>query len=140
MLAEVGMELPPFEVAEVSVEKMKTMAALLRDPNPLHWDVESVRATGLGDRVINQGPNNMAYILNLLIEWTGDARRVRSLKARFLDSAFAGDHLRAGGVVTGVRRDGKQQIAECEVWLERVGGGRLMAGTATVVLDDGPQC
>ncbi|SVE18753.1 uncharacterized protein METZ01_LOCUS471607, partial [marine metagenome] len=27
---------------------MKTMAVLIQDPNPIHWDVESVKRLGLG--------------------------------------------------------------------------------------------
>src|SRR3712207_7475675 len=39
---EVGTELPGYEVASVSAEKMKTMAALLSDPTAIHWDVETL--------------------------------------------------------------------------------------------------
>jgi acyl dehydratase len=69
---EVGTEVPPFVVESVPVEPMKTVAALLHDPNPIHFDVTAVRSLGMGDRTVNQGPTNMAYVANMLIRRAGD--------------------------------------------------------------------
>ena len=132
MDAEVGTTIPEFRVDGVSAEKMKTMALFLHDPVPIHWDVEAVKAQGLGDKVVNQGPNNMGYVLNALIAWTGDPAAVHAFTVRFLGNVFADDVLVASGVVTAVREDGGQRLADCEVWLDRDGGDRVMAGTATV--------
>jgi len=132
-----GAELPGFEVDEVRAAAMKTMAVLLRDPNPIHFDLDVVAALGMGDRVINQGPTNMAYVVNMLVAWAGDPARIRALKVRFLDNVRAGDRVVAGGVVTSVAGDGRHQIAECDVWLDVVGGPRALAGSATVALKAG---
>ena len=134
MSIEPGFALPPFEVASVPIEPMKTMAMLLRDPNPIHWDVDAVRELGMGDRVINQGPTNMAYVVNMLVTWVGDPGRIRSMKVRFQDNVRGGDHVVAGGVVTEIVDDGEETIAHCDVWLDVVDGTRALAGTATVVL------
>ena len=67
----VGTELEPFVVDGVSAEKMKLMAALLHDPNPIHLDPEAVRGLGMGDRVVNQGPANQAYLVNMLLALRG---------------------------------------------------------------------
>lgn len=136
MTVSVGTELPVFEV-EVRAAAMKTMAVLLRDPNPIHFDRDSVAALGMGDRVINQGPTNMAYVVNMLVAWAGDPARIRALKVRFLDNVRAGDHVFAGGVVTSVAGDGRHQVAECDVWLDVVGGPRALAGSATVAIETG---
>lgn len=130
----VGMTIPPFDVNSVSAEKMKTVALFLSDPNPIHWDVDAVRALGMGERVINQGPNNMGYIVNALIDWAGDPGAIRRLTVRFLGNVFAGDALRAGGVVTDLRQEDGGPVADLDVWLDRGEGDRVMAGTATVVL------
>jgi acyl dehydratase len=134
MKVTIGTAIPEFEVVSVPTEAMKTMAMLLRDPNPIHWDEDLVRELGMGDRVINQGPTNMAYVLNMLIAWTGDPARIRSMKVRFQDNVLAGDHVVAGGVVTDVADDDGERIAYCDVWLDVTGGSRAMAGTATVAL------
>ena len=58
MNIKVGDVIPEWVMLSVSAERMKTMAAILRDPNPLHWDRDAVAAIplGLGRRTINQGP------------------------------------------------------------------------------------
>lgn len=130
----VGDEIPPRVVQDVSVEKMKTMAALLHDPNPIHWDVDAVTGLGMGNKVINQGPSNMAYIINALIGWTGDARSIRNVRCRFNGNVFAHDRLVATGVVTGVSDDDGGRVVECDVWLAR-GDAKVVTGTARVVLE-----
>lgn len=110
----------------VGAERMKTMSALMRDANPIHFDPDAVRALGLGDRPVNQGPLNQAYVVTMLARWSGG--RVRALRLRYLGTVFAGDRVRAGGRVTAIGGG----VAECEVWLDVVGGDRVLAGTAVV--------
>lgn len=129
-----GAEIPPLVIEEVGTEQMKTVAALLHDPNPIHFDVESVQALGMGDRVVNQGPNNMAYVVNMLGDWAGGPGRVRGLRVRFLGNVFGGDRLTARGTVTGVRDEGGERLADLDVWLERAEDDRVLDGTAVVAL------
>jgi acyl dehydratase len=133
MEVDVGTELPE-KVVAIDTEKMKTMAVILRDSNPIHWDVESVKELGMGDRVVNQGPINMAYVMNLLSDWSGGAENVRRLKVRFMANVFSGDTVRAGGTVTGVRDENGERLADLDVWLDVDGGSRALAGVATVVV------
>ena len=130
----VGTEIPEFVVESVSAEKMKTMALVLRDPNPVHWDLSSVESLGLGDRVINQGPTNKAYVINALIGWLGDPSLIRSVSVRFRSNVYAGDRVVAGGVVTEVRKEDEMRLAECDVWLRRDDGSDVLTGKATVRL------
>jgi acyl dehydratase len=130
----VGDAVPPRVVEDVDAEKMKTMAALLHDPNPIHWDVEAVARLGLGDRPVNQGPSNMGYIVNALVDFTGDARTVRNVDCRFNGNVFAGDRVVASGEVTAVRDTDDGRVVECDVWLER-DGDRVVTGTARLVWD-----
>ncbi len=129
-----GAEIPPLVIEEVGTEQMKTVAALLHDPNPIHFDVESVQALGMGDRVVNQGPNNMSYVVNMLGDWAGGPGRVRGLRVRFLGNVFGGDRLTARGTVTGVRDEGGERLADLDVWLERAEDDRVLDGTAVVAL------
>ena len=135
MQVAVGMELPRWEVPAVSAEKMKTIAALLADPNPIHWDTAAVAALGMGDRPVNQGPLNMAYVMNMLATWCGGHDRLRTFRVRFLGAVFAGDRLVAGGVVTAVRNEDGVRVADCDVFLSVVDGDVVLKGVATVVLD-----
>jgi acyl dehydratase len=99
---EVGYQLPPLVIDAIDAEKMKLMAALLRDPNPIHFDVERVQELGMGDRVVNQGPSNLSYLLNMVTRWSGGVPTLRSVSVRFLGNVFAGDRLECVGRVTAV--------------------------------------
>jgi acyl dehydratase len=130
----VGTQVPPFVVDAVPVEAMKTVAALLHDPNPIHFDPDAVAALRMGDRQVNQGPTNMAYVVNMLTLWTGDPGSLRRLQVRFVGNVFAGDRVSAGGVVTAIREEGGRRLADVDVWLERTPEDRVLQGTATVAL------
>ena len=49
------LRIPSLIVEQVDPNKMKTMAAILRDPYPVHWDKDANDTLGLKGRVINQG-------------------------------------------------------------------------------------
>ena len=70
---------------------MKTLAAILRDPNPIHWDQEEVVRRGLGNRVINQGPTNLGYVMNMLMAWAGQDC-LEQINVRFTATVEEGDH------------------------------------------------
>lgn len=96
-----GTELPPFIIDSVDTEAMKRWAVFLADPNPIHLDPVVVRAKGLGDRVINQGPINVAYMMNfLLIALPGG--RIEKMTSRFLDNVYGGERLIAGGRIEAI--------------------------------------
>lgn len=136
MDVHVGTLIPAWDVDSVDPEKMKVMAALLGDPNPIHFDVAAVKALGMGDRVVNQGPLNMGYVMNMLMAWAGSAECIREIQLRFRGNVVAGDRVRASGTVTAVRDDSGVRLADCEVVLEVVGGAPALTGTATVAVDD----
>src|SRR5690606_4263034 len=79
----VGTRLPDLEVPAVSAEKMKTMAALLAGPTPIHFDPAAVAAAGLGERPVNQGPLHLGYVMNLLVGFAGGHDRLRRIRVRF---------------------------------------------------------
>jgi len=123
----VSAEIPSCEFGPVSPEKMKTMAALLRDPNPIHWDAGVVRELGLGDRPVNQGPINMSFLVNMLAWWTGDPGALRELVIRYQDNVVAGDVVRCAASVES-EEDG---LIRCNVTAS-VGARPVITGTATV--------
>jgi acyl dehydratase len=130
-LPQPGDALPQWSVESVPLEKMKILAAILRDPNPVHWDREAVAAKGYGNKVINQGPINLCYVTNMLEAWAG-VGSLRRLVARFTANVVEGDRVTAGGTVTVVRNKDGRTFVDCDVWLERHGVGRAVEGSATV--------
>lgn len=134
MSVKTGDTIPPWEMPEVSAEKMKTMAAILRDPNPLHWDRDAVASLplGLGRRTINQGPLGLGYIVNMLHAWQGPGC-LKRIYMTFPQVVLDGDHVVARGTVASVEGN----LAHCEVWLEHGDRGRLLVGKASVQIQKG---
>jgi acyl dehydratase len=127
-----GDRLPEREIASVDPGRMRTAAALIDDPVPIHYDVSAVREQGLGDREINQGPLAFGYLVELIAEWTGDVHAVRKLRCRFHTNVFAGDHLVCSGEVTGVDVAAGTCILELAITRD---GDVVVSGAATVLLD-----
>lgn len=135
MPLEVGAAVPSREICAVPAGAMKVMALVLRDPNPIHFDPLSLRRLGLPERPINQGPNNVGYVLNALTAWAGDPGAVEAFHVRFLANVLADDRVVTGGQVTEVRDDGDDQVATCSIWLDRgpeAEQDRVLQGTARV--------
>lgn len=128
---EAGFVIPSWEMPSVSRARMRTMAAILRDPNPVHWDDELCDSLplGTGKRTINQGPLGLSYMINMLHAW-GGPECIRRIYMTFPRIVLSEDAVTARGVVTEVHDDG---TADCDIWLER-DGERLLEGKATVQL------
>jgi 3-hydroxybutyryl-CoA dehydratase len=133
MIPAVGSELATFRIASVSPEGMKAWAKFLHDPNPIHLDPAVVRAKGLGDRVINQGPCNLAYVISML-RAALPGSTVQTLDVRYVDNVYGGESVVAGGRVTAVRAEAGGHAVDCEVWLKAEGRGSVITGTAILQL------
>lgn len=125
----VGDALKPFRIAAVSPAGMKDWAKFLHDPNPIHLDPAVVKAKGLGDRVINQGPANLAYLINML-QGAIPNGSIESLEVRYVDNVFGGEAVEAGGTVKDVSVDGSKRRISCDVWLRAPARGAVLTGTA----------
>ena len=129
MSYNVGDKLPPFVIESVSPDAMKQWAIFLADPNPIHLDVEVVKAKGLGDKVINQGPANVAYMMNMLMA-AFPGCRIESMDSRFLDNVYGKDKVVASGKITAI----EDNRISCEFTLDVEGRGTVNSGTATVII------
>jgi acyl dehydratase len=130
----VGDELPGWTLDPVDPGSMKVLALLLADPNPLHYDPEAARRAGFGG-LVNQGPANMAYLINML-RAAFPGGRVTRLRVQLRGTVLAGQRVHAGGRV--VRRDpvhGGVSVT-CEVHLDGPDDVRVLTGEA-VVLQEG---
>lgn len=125
----VGDALPPFAIDSVSPDAMRDWSVFLADPNPIHLDVDVVKAKGLGDKRINQGPINVAYMMNMLMA-AFPGCRIEAMDSKFLDNVYEGDRVVASGTVAAV--EGNR--VSCEFTLDVDGRGTVNAGTATILI------
>jgi acyl dehydratase len=128
----VGAEIPPWTMDVVDPARMRTMAALLRDPYPVHWDRDGNSAIGLPGRVINQGPLNLGYLVNMLLEWAGPSS-IRRLTVSFGRPVLDGDAVVARGDVREVVEVDGETRAVCDVRLVR-GDEVVVSGNAVVAV------
>ena len=133
MKVAVGDAIPPFRMERVTPERMKTVAAIFRDPTPLHWDREVTRAIGFEGKLLNQSPINLGYVINMLLSWAGPTC-IRRLRAEFPLPVFDGDRVTAGGVVADLVQTDDEVVAVCDVWLDRDDGSRTVSARAWVAL------
>jgi acyl dehydratase len=124
-------ELPEWTLDHVDPGSMKVLALLLADPNPLHYDVEAARRAGFAERV-NQGPSNMAMLLNMLRAAFPDGR-VSRLRVQLRGTVLAGQGVRAGGRIVRRERVAGREAVTCEVHLDGPDGARVLTGEATVL-------
>ena len=133
MKVEVGDTIPGFQMERVTPERMKTVAAIFRDPFPVHWDRDATRAMGFEGRLLNQSPINLGYVLNMLMAWAGPSC-VRRIRSEFPQAVFDGESVLAGGTVLSISTEQGQEIAECDVWLENADGVRNLTARAWVLV------
>lgn len=132
-MTAVGDLLPSWRIESVSPDNMRRLAETLRDPNPIHLDPDAVAKLGLGNRVINQGPANLAYIINMLhAAFPGAA--LLQLDARFMANVFAGDAVEAGGRVTAIESTSKGTHVSCDTWLNIDGRGAAVGANAVLLV------
>ncbi len=133
--------IPPFVVPEVRIEDIVAVMDVMGDMNPVHVDEELVAELGLRGRV-NQGPANIAYVMNMLIAWAGSPQAIRRIQMRFHSISCPGDRLEARGKVVELRETkngessnlGNRIMAHCDVELVRDGGEIILQGQAEVLL------
>lgn len=131
-----GEPLPALAVPEITRERMLDVMQIMDDVNPIHSDETLVRRLGLRG-LVNQGPANMAYVVNMLVAWAGDPAAVRDLTFRFHKSVVPGDRPVARGQVIRWRAHAGEQLADCEFRLELEDGSLAVTGTATIARADG---
>ena len=129
----IGEELSRWRIDSVSPDHMRRLAETLRDPNPIHLDPAAAAKLGLGDRVINQGPANLAYIINMLHSAFPGAKLLQ-LDARFLANVFGGDAVEAGGRVSAIAAVDNGTRISCDTWLNVVGRGPAVSAHAVLLI------
>jgi acyl dehydratase len=122
-----GTTLPPWSTV-VEAGPMREFSLITRDPNPIHWDVAEVRALGLGDRTINQGGLNVAYVV-AAVRAGAPGSVLRRIRVRFAGNVAAGDTVHVEATVVAVR----DAEADLEVRLLDQDDAVVLSGTAVLM-------
>src|SRR3546814_7581491 len=130
-----GEALAPLTVAHIDPATLKLVAALMDDPNPIHFDTAAARAAGLGDRPVAQGPLTFGYLLVMAARAVGGHDGLRQARIRFLGNVFAGDRLECTGVIHEVTPDPQPIPLRCRA---EAAGRPVAAMDATFLLAGAP--
>lgn len=125
-----GDELEPRRVEDLRAEDMKLVAALLQDPYPPHFDpkrAEELDYPGL----LNQGPANLAYLLQPVVETLESPSDLRSFDVRFHDMLFEGQTVTATAEVTETRESDDGRLVTFDLALRDDDGDLAVGGSAT---------
>jgi acyl dehydratase len=114
----------------VEAGPMQVFSLLTNDPNPIHWDRSETQRLGYGDRLINQGGLNVAYVLNAIQSQFGTNVMVSSATFRFLANAFEGDTVIAGGEMAS-----SEGATSLMTWLRNQRGDSLVTGVVSVTTE-----
>lgn len=132
---KIGTVLPEVVTTSVRPDDIKVVALILRDPNPIHFDLEAAAKAGMGDRVVNQGGSTMAYIVNYLADWAGSRAAVRTVTCSFRGNVLACDDVSVGAIVTSIENHEDGFLVGYDVWADVLGGRRAISGSANVLVD-----
>lgn len=97
-------------------ENMNLWAEILDDPNPIHLDVNSVKLIGLGEKTINQGHANIAYIINAIDQNFPNSEIIR-LNNKMTDSIVEGDQVNVSGYIENISTKNDSIIITCRLKL-----------------------
>lgn len=98
------------------------------DFNPIHHDEEFARSAGMPG-VFGMGLLHGGLLAERLASWVGLAQ-VRSFRIRFTGQVWPGDVLRFSGVVTAVREQDGDRLADIDLVVTRQTGDRAITATA----------
>jgi 3-hydroxybutyryl-CoA dehydratase len=114
-IPQVGLRLRAWRHSIVA-EHARLWSEALHDPNRVHFDADFVAKLGLGDRPINQGPANIAYLYNMLAACF-PGRNVVVLDARMTGMVRIGDTIEVTGNVIAVEPSAKGSVVRCQLLL-----------------------
>lgn len=119
-------------VNSVSAADFRVVSALLREPNPVHYDAEYAAEQGLPGRV-SQGPLNAAYAVQAAMAVADGPADLRSLDARFEAFVFEGETVTAVATVDALQNGGDgERTVVLDLELLKNDGTVALTGTATV--------
>lgn len=114
---------------------MKLVAALLQDPYPPHYDPR--RAEELGyPGLLNQGPSNLAYILQPIVRELDSPSKLASFDMRFHDMVFEGETVTVTATVEEKTATDDGGSVEFSVVLSKENGETGVDGTVTAHFSD----
>lgn len=128
-LFQSGDTIGPFKKPPVTRTQLVMYAGASGDFNPIHYDEEYARKSGLGG-VIAHGMLTMAFVGQMLTDLIGTDGDLRSFGVRFTGMVRPGDEITCEGVVKETKLEDKKQVVLCDIWASTQKGDKVVTGKA----------
>ena len=140
---EVGTEITPLAKIATS-RKLVQWAGASGDFNPVHYEDDFAKATGVGSPVVH-GALKRAWLGHLLTDWIGEEGMLKKFSCQYrgmdyprkmktMEEPHDGEIWRCKGRVTKKYDEGGEHLVECEIWVENGKGEKTTPGAALVAL------
>ena len=117
----------------VKQENLVDWSNFLNDPNPIHLNQSKVKELGLGNNCINQGPANIAYILNS-INYNFPNCKILNLNNKLKGNVFSGDNVNITGKIIDLKNVNNLIILTLKLELDTQRANSLLISIAEISL------
>lgn len=128
-LFQPGDSIGPFKKPPVTKTQLVMYAGASGDFNPIHYDEEYARKSGLGG-VIAHGMLTMAFVGQMLTDLIGTDGDLKTFGVRFTGMVRPGDVITCEGVVRETRSEEEKQVVLCDIWASTQKGDKVVTGKA----------
>ncbi|TYT62584.1 FAS1-like dehydratase domain-containing protein [Natrialba swarupiae] len=119
-------------VFDVDPSSMQLLSAVLRDPNPIHFDPAYTERCGYPGRV-NQGPINAEYLAQTALEIADSSADLRTLDVRYESFVFETDTVTVTATLSAV--DHETSAVELDLAAHTGDGSVAVTGSAVVSVE-----
>ena len=116
---------------KIKQECLIVWSEVLDDPNPIHLNKNKVKDLGLGNNCINQGPANVAYIINCISKNFHKFELV-SIKNKFKGNVFSGDNVTVTGLISSVNNCDETIYLTLDLYLNTQNKKGVVESTAVI--------
>ena len=117
----------------VKQSDLVTWSKILNDPNPIHLDKNKVIELGFGHDCINQGPANIAYVINCISKNFKDYELL-SINNKLKGNVFSGDEIKVNGIIIDIKKNKNDIYVSLELNLKSQAKDDLMFSKAEIKL------
>ncbi len=115
---KIGDEIPPLKI-KLTPEKNKFYNRLVKEINPLHFNVDYAKGLGYKDIVV-AGVFTSSFFVKLITDWIGEYK-IKEFEIFFYDPAYLNDELTHEGRV--IMKE--NNFIRCETWSKNQLGEKL---------------
>lgn len=118
----------------VDPASIQLVTAIVRDPNPIHFDTGYIEERNLPGRV-SQGPINASHAIQAALRIAESPTDLHEFSVRYEDFVFEGEEITAIAIVEEKRVGAGSTTVDLSLTLEKPDGTVALTGTASVRIE-----